>query len=398
VCAAVLLAVVAVSTLVMHLAMERLPLADSLYWTIAVATGSDMPGEGEQPAGLKVFVSFLRVFGMALTAAFTAIVTNYLLRARLGGALEVRRVPERGHLVVCGLGNVGFRVTEELARLGERVVVLELARDSRFVTTVRRMGVAVIHGDATVREVLRQANAATARAVLAVTSNDLVNLETALLVRELNPEQRVVVRLGDPRLEPTLREAANIRLAFSVSALAAPAFVAALFGDRVQDVFFAEGRLLAVIELVVEPEEEHFAGQALRAAAVDYRFLPVALSGPDGAPQRLSMNARLAAGSRVLAVVALPDLERLVSRRPAPREWAVEVTSFTLASRDWAHLFLRTQRGLSAEEAERALAQLPACAGADLTRGQAEDLLAQMARERVAGRLRPMSELATTPS
>ena len=42
---------------------------------------------GGQP-GLQVFVSFLRIAGAALTALFTAIVTQYLLRARLGGALE----------------------------------------------------------------------------------------------------------------------------------------------------------------------------------------------------------------------------------------------------------------------------------------------------------------------
>ena len=78
-------------------------------------------------------------------------------------------------------------------------------------TRLRRLGVAVIHGDATVREVLSQANAATARAVVAATSNDLANLEIALLVRDLNPSQNVVLRLGDPHLAHSLREGA-IRL------------------------------------------------------------------------------------------------------------------------------------------------------------------------------------------
>src|SRR5262249_20634848 len=157
----------------------------ALYRTISlIATGADMRIDDRQLPGLKVFVSILRILGAALTAAFTAIVTNYLLRARLGAALEIRRVPDAGHVIVWGLGNVGFRVVEEWRTYGERVVVLEMARDSRFVTTVRRLGVAVIHGDATVREVLRQANAATARAVIAATSNDLANLEVALLTRE----------------------------------------------------------------------------------------------------------------------------------------------------------------------------------------------------------------------
>ena len=43
-------------------------------------------------------------------------------------------------------------------------------------------------------------------------------LEIALLVREVNPQQRVVLRMADPHLAQTLREAANVRLALSTSA------------------------------------------------------------------------------------------------------------------------------------------------------------------------------------
>ena len=81
---------------------------------------------------------------------------------RLGGVLEVRRIPESGHVIVCGLSTVGFRVVEELVRLGERVVVIDRDPTCRFVPTARRLGAAVMIGDAAVLEVLRQANAASA--------------------------------------------------------------------------------------------------------------------------------------------------------------------------------------------------------------------------------------------
>src|SRR5262249_9152029 len=152
------------------------------------------------------------LFGAGLIALVTAIVTNYLLRARLGVALEVRRIPDKGHIIVCGLGNVGFRVVEELLREGERVLVIERSPDNPFGTPARRLGAAVISGDAGVREVLRQARAASARAVVLATSNELLNLEVGLLVRELNPKQRVVLRMSDHNLAKTLREAANVRL------------------------------------------------------------------------------------------------------------------------------------------------------------------------------------------
>ena len=42
--------------------------------------------------------------------------------------------------------------------------------------------------------------------MLAVTNNELANLEIALLVRELNPQQRVVLRMSDAHLAQTLRD------------------------------------------------------------------------------------------------------------------------------------------------------------------------------------------------
>src|SRR5262249_34974090 len=212
-------------------------LARAFFRAISLmATGSDMHGEELTEDWQLVFASTLRIFGALLMAGFTAIMVNYLVRARLAGALEVRRIPDSGHVVVCGLGNIGFRVVEELVRYKERVVVIEKARDSRFVTTARRLGVPVLIGYATGSAVLHQARAEHSRAVVAATSDDLLNLEIALLVRELNPTQRVVIHLTDPSLAQTMREAANVRLALSIPSLAAPAFIAALFGDRAQSV------------------------------------------------------------------------------------------------------------------------------------------------------------------
>ena len=111
ICTSILLGVVVVSTLIFFFAVKDDTMADGIYRTISlIATGADMGGKELDSGWQKVFVSLVRLVGAALTAAFTAILTNYLVRAHLGGALEVRRIPERGHLVVCGLGNVGFRV------------------------------------------------------------------------------------------------------------------------------------------------------------------------------------------------------------------------------------------------------------------------------------------------
>jgi Trk K+ transport system NAD-binding subunit len=391
VCTGVLLFVIVASTLILHFGRYHDSFASAFFHTISLmATGAQMGNYDDSP-GLQVFVSVLRIAGAALTAAFTAIVTNYLLRARLGGALEVRRIPDGGHVIVCGLGNLGYRVVEELLAYEERVVVIELSASGRFVSTARRLGVPVIVGDATVREVLRQAHSPTARAVVAATNDDLVNLEVALLVRDLNPAQRVVVRLSDANLADTLRDNADVRFAVSIPTLAAPAFVAGLFGDRVLSVCLVHGRLLAVLNLHIGPQDTALIGSTARAAAVNYRLLPVALAAADGRQVARPLDVCLGPGDELTAIVALSDIDRLLRRGPVPSDCAVDVLGFPLPTRGWVVHQLRLLTGMSAEQAEQALDSLPVCLGTDLTRGQAEDLLARLARERVAARLRHLS-------
>jgi Trk K+ transport system NAD-binding subunit len=334
-----------------------------------------------------VFAAILRVSGAAITAAFTAIMANYLLRARLGGALEVRRIPDSGHIVVCGLGSVGFRVIEELLNQGERVVAIEIAANNRFVATARRLGAAVIIGDATVPEVHRQAHSGTARAVVAGTNEEIINLEIALLVRSINPLQRVVLRLSDADLAKMLRESANVRLAVSVSTLAAPAFVAALFGDRVLSVFLLQGKLLAAIDLIIGEQDGVFVDQTVRAVAVDYRLLPVAVLTSDGKVVDQPLKVRLGKGDRLVGLIALPDLQRLVRREAAVRDCEVEVTAFPLPAKDWLATLVRTRLGVSSEEATEKLAHLPFHVGLGMSRGEAEDVIAHLAREKISARL-----------
>jgi Trk K+ transport system NAD-binding subunit len=313
ICTTVLVAVLIASTLVLHFGVMRYSVPDAFLRTVSImATGGSMHEEeyADLP-GIRVFVSILRIVGAVLMAAFTAIVTNYLLRARLGGAFEARRIPERGHVVVCGLGSIGFQAVKELIGLGERVVVIEREPTNAFVTAARRLGAAVIVGDATLHEVQAQARMTTAFSVIVATSNDVSNLSIALLARQQKPGQRVVVLLTEPEMAKMLRQAAGVELALSVPMLAAPAFLAGLYGDRVLTVVLVSGTLLAVFELIIHAEGP-LAGQPLEKAAEAYRFCPIALRTASGEKET---TGRLADGDRLVAVAGLRELEALMNRQ-----------------------------------------------------------------------------------
>jgi hypothetical protein len=155
----------------------------------------------------------------------------------------------------------------------------------------------------------------------------------------------------------------------------------------VVSVFLLRERIFAVIDLIIQPEDT-FAGQAVRALAVDYRLLPVTVvSGGRATDQPLAV--RLGPGDRLVALVALADLERLLRRQPSSAEFAVDVVGFLRPTRGWLAGLVRTMIGSSAEEADHVLDRLPFRLADGLTRGQAEDLLSQLARERVDARLSP---------
>jgi len=126
------------------------------------------------------------------------------------------------HVVVCGVGHVGYRVTEELCQLGEDVVAIEQNEGDAFVETVRASGVPVFIGDARRDELLVKVGVARAKAIVCATGDDLANLEIALDAKRMNPNVRVVMRMFDQRLAGKVGGALELDESFSTSALSAP--------------------------------------------------------------------------------------------------------------------------------------------------------------------------------
>jgi len=176
-----------------------------------------------------------------------------------------------------------------------------------------------------------------------------------------------------------------------VPALAAPAFVAALFGDRVLSVFLVGDRLLAVIDLLVGEKDSFLHGQPVRAVAIDYHIQPVAVLAPSGGlVGSQAISSRLQPGQRLIGIIALTDLEQLLRRQPTATTCTVTVTAFPISSRGWLVDLLRALRKVTIEEAEEMLNRLPLQLESGVTRGQAEDLLARLHRERVAAEVQEM--------
>jgi Trk K+ transport system NAD-binding subunit len=154
----------------------------------------------------------------------------------------------RNHIVLCGLGRVGYRIVEELLAAKEQVVAIEKDGDSMFVEEMQDRGVPVLVGEARLKKNLIQANLQDARAIILATNDDLANLDAALTAREIKPEINVVLRLFDDTL--ATKVAAQFQMpVISTSQVSAPAFVAAVTGRSVHQCFQMDGQTIHLADL-----------------------------------------------------------------------------------------------------------------------------------------------------
>ena len=122
------------------------------------------------------------------------------------GQLETFRIGRlRDHVVVCGLGQRGFKLARALRREGLQVVVVELDAENDFTAGVRSEGAFVRIGDARDPKLLRRVRVHRARHLVAVSGDDGVNAEVALHARRLVRGRRgralaCQIQIADPHL------------------------------------------------------------------------------------------------------------------------------------------------------------------------------------------------------
>src|SRR5207247_10163311 len=98
-----------------------------------------------------------------------------------------------------------------------------------------------VKGDCRQREVLAKAGVTHARGVLIVTSDDLVNITTALTVRQLSADVRIVVRMVNERLIERLGKTVPNVYALSTANLPGPGLALTALTGQALGSFRLEG-------------------------------------------------------------------------------------------------------------------------------------------------------------
>lgn len=169
---------------------------------------------------------------------------NHVIQRALASVL-------RHHIILIGLGDVGYEVLNRLVAEGKQVVVIEMKANGQRVSQAMRMHVPVIIGSARLQGTLQHAYIHWAKSVIISIDDDLANVEIALTIRSLVPQCRVIMRAFNEEFDRGLENIFGQYTAFSTSAIASPTFAAAAVSHNIEHVVPFADALLGVTQMVV---------------------------------------------------------------------------------------------------------------------------------------------------
>jgi Trk K+ transport system NAD-binding subunit len=221
--AAGILLVTSMAVLHYNYQRPRMSWIDALYFTVETitTTGYGDFSFGHQVTWLRLFAAMLMFGGATTIALLVAFIADVLLSQRFVlSAARPRARHLRNHIIIVGLSELGIRVVSDLVAAGHDVAVIERNEENRFLSAAHELDVPVIFGDATLIQTLESARVDRARAVAVVTRDDMINIETGIILAEM---------LG-PRVMPEINRRAEVPLVLRVYDRALGFAVAQRFG------------------------------------------------------------------------------------------------------------------------------------------------------------------------
>ena len=286
-------------------------IGEAIY-TILAATFLQPVGDFPKQTVLQLFHFIMPVIGIIFLAQgltdFGILLFNRKSRGKEWEMAVASTLNK--HIVLVGLGHLGYRVAQKLYEMGESIVVLELNAGTHTTAAARDMGIPIILADARHPGSLEGANIKEARTIILASQNDAMNLQIALKARSLNPKIQVVIRIFDAEFAHSLQEQFGF-IALSATEMAAPVFAAAAAGADVTNPISVEGQLLGLARVTIKPNSP-FDGQTIGFVEDNYH-LNIVLLRHDHTSEMHPTDSTLIHAGDTLAVLGGPiQLNQLV--------------------------------------------------------------------------------------
>ena len=368
---------------------------DAFYTTIVLLLGgyADLFGEaaagGSLPWWLRFFSLCLTLAGTAFIGVLYALLTEKLLALKFEFVAKRPPVPEKGHVVVIWLGRVGRRVVQMLQDLKQPVVGIT----NQTIEPDVLPHMPLITGR--IREALEDANLETAKSVVAVSDDEMQNLELGLMTYRINPHSRLIIRTYNKLFTDKVAQLFPQAQVLCASALSAEAFAGAAFGENVIGLFRLYHQTVLVTQYEVEADDT-LAGLLLADLAYGYGVVPIwhqsKVIGPRVMP---SDDNELHVGDRLVVLATIRGLRRIEHGDLAPKQWQVQILTAQAADSVFeGSVELARATGCDIGQARELMGQLPSVFPQRLYLHQALRLIRRLSRLRVEAKLLPLKDRA----
>jgi TrkA-N domain/Ion channel len=206
---------------------EKLSWLDSVYFvvvTISTVGYGDINLQHSSAASKIIGIMLILCSSIFMWLIFSLLIDG-ILKRRAQRSLGRKRYKYRNHVILCGLGRLGFFIADELHKKGEKIVIIESNQDSESIEYFRNRRIDVYIGNARQPHVLQNVGAEHCRALISVANDDYTNLEIGLNARYFQPDLRLVLRIFDEAMAVVIKDKFDIHLTRSVSFIAAKEFV-----------------------------------------------------------------------------------------------------------------------------------------------------------------------------
>jgi len=146
---------------------------------------------------VRVFTMVLILSGMGVLVFFASTLTAFIVEGQLRHLISRRRMLRmiddmKNHVIICGAGETGYHIVEELHTTNRPCVVIDLNEEACKKIHEKIGYVPYIIGDATDDEVLEVAGINRAEGIFAALDNDKDNLVITITARLKQPKIRII--------------------------------------------------------------------------------------------------------------------------------------------------------------------------------------------------------------
>ena len=307
---------------------------NGISWTRAISAGATLLlggygdvfgglGPTQAPGWVLLTCLLITVASLLGVLGVFGLLAERLLNSRYDFLQKQPRLPRSNHVVVVGLGRIGRKVTRLLVDLNQSVVAVSEEPHPELMGQIPLLVGNII-------KALPAANLTTAKSIIAVTDDQMLNLEVALLATESTLVRdrpfSPVVRTRNQEFSENLAALMPDAQTFCPYALSAEAFAGAAFGENILGLFRLSGQTILIVEYTISWGDT-LIGHQLAKIAYGYGVVPILqeTKDPQNRPCTVILPTdehHLQVGDRLFILSSINGLRRIErGEMTAPRRW-----------------------------------------------------------------------------